>query len=303
MHSSKPLQREQGGNSSTGTMGQVNIGNYYAGLDIGSTMSKVVILGEGTEYRLIKPTGPEHRKLANLVMEEALGSLGMDFEAVTYIVATGYGRVNVPFADKQVTEITCHAKGLACLLPGVKTVIDIGGQDSKAIRLENGKVVDFAMNDKCAAGSGRFLEIIADTLGVPLERMGELSLQANRPASIGNTCTVFAQQEVISHLAAGESIPNLIAGIHQAVATRIHAMVSKLKIEREVAITGGGAKNQGLVKALEAKLGFAVLIPQEPLITGALGAALIAREMWQHAAQQGHALTRKPRRLSEATLF
>ncbi len=282
-------------------MTQVESGNYFAGVDIGSTMTKVVILGEGKEFCLIGPTGPEHRKMANRVMEEALRSASISLEDLTYIIATGYGRINVPFADRQVTEITCHAKGMARLIPSARTVIDIGGQDSKGIRLENGKVIDFVMNDKCAAGTGRFLEIIADALGVPLTKLGELSLSAEKPASISNTCTVFAEQEVISQLAAGESIPNLVAGIHQAAATRIHAMVSKLKFERDVAVTGGGAKNQGLVKALEAKFGFSLLIPGEPLVTGALGAALIGKEMCARAARKGVTLARKPRQLSEAS--
>ena len=181
--------------------------NYFAGVDIGSTMTKVVLVGGDTITSLIGPTGPEHRKLANRVMDQALQQAGIAFGEVSYIVATGYGRINVPFADRQVTEITCHAKGLSSLLPSARTVVDIGGQDSKGIRIENGKVVDFVMNDKCAAGTGRFLEVIAEALGVPLDKLGELSLAAENPAVIGNMCTVFAEQEVISQLAAGESVP------------------------------------------------------------------------------------------------
>ncbi len=277
--------------------------NYFAGVDIGSTMTKVVIVGDGEEHHLIGPTGPEHRKLANRVMEEALAHAGIPFGDLAYIVATGYGRINVPFADKQVTEITCHAKGLSGVLPTVRTVVDIGGQDSKGIRIENGKVVDFVMNDKCAAGTGRFLEVIADALCVPLDKLGELSLAAERPAVIGNMCTVFAEQEVISQLASGEPVPNLIAGIHQAIAGRIFSLVSKLKIKPDVAITGGGAKNIGLVKALEARFGCAVLVPPEPLITGALGAAVIGRELCEKAAAAGKELARKPRQLGEAKFY
>src|SRR5512135_1351082 len=151
---------------------------YFAGVDIGSTMTKVAIMGESLAASVIGPTGPEHRRLAHKVMEEALTRARLRFTDLSYIVATGYGRINVPFADKQVTEITCHARGLATLLPSARTVIDIGGQDSKAIRLENGKVVDFVMNDKCAAGTGRFLEIIAEALCIPLEQLGELSITA-----------------------------------------------------------------------------------------------------------------------------
>jgi predicted CoA-substrate-specific enzyme activase len=277
--------------------------NFFAGVDIGSTMTKVVLIGGDTDISLIGPTGPEHRKLANRVMERALQQAGIDFSNVTCVVATGYGRINVPFADRQVTEITCHAKGLSSLLPSVRTIVDIGGQDSKGIRIENGKVVDFVMNDKCAAGTGRFLEIIADALNVPLANLGDLSLTAETPAVIGNMCTVFAEQEVISQLATGESVANLVAGIHQAIAARVFSLVNKVKIKPDVAITGGGAKNIGLVKALEAKFGCPVLVPPEPLITGALGAALIGKEMYENAVKTGAALATKPRHLEEASFF
>jgi predicted CoA-substrate-specific enzyme activase len=276
---------------------------YFAGIDIGSTMTKVVIVGNEIAASIIGPTGPEHRKLANKVMEEALGKAGLRFENLAYIVATGYGRINVPFADRQVTEITCHAKGIHHLLPDVKTIVDIGGQDSKGIKIHNGKVTSFVMNDKCAAGTGRFLEIIADSLGVPLAKLGEISLTAERASEISSTCTVFAEHEVINKLASGESIANLIAGIHESVATRVYSLVNKLKIEPEVAITGGGAKNIGLVKALEKKFGIPIKIPPEPLITGALGAALVGREVYEKYADEGQAPTRSGHGLEEARLF
>jgi predicted CoA-substrate-specific enzyme activase len=277
--------------------------DYFAGIDIGSTMTKVVIFSDKIEAFLIGPTGPEHRKLANKVMEESLARAQLKFEDLRYIVATGYGRINVPFADRQVTEITCHAKGLHHLLPTVKTIVDIGGQDSKGIKINDGKVTSFVMNDKCAAGTGRFLEIIADSLGIPLEKLGELSLTADRAAEISSTCTVFAEHEVINKLASGETIPNLIAGIHESVATRVYALVNKLKIEPDVAITGGGAKNIGLVKALEEKFGFPILVPPEPLITGALGAALVGKEVFQKYAAEGQMPTRSGRGLEEAKIF
>ena len=276
---------------------------YFAGIDIGSTMTKVVILGDRVVAVLIGPTGAEHRKLANKVMEEALVQARLRFENLAYIVATGYGRINVPFADKQVTEITCHARGIHSLLPTVKTVVDIGGQDSKGIKIKDGKVTSFVMNDKCAAGTGRFLEIIADSLGVPLEKLGEISLSAERATPISSTCTVFAEHEVISQLATGEPVASLVAGIHESVATRVFALVQKLKVEQDVAITGGGAKNIGLVKALEAKFGCPVLVPPEPLITGALGAALIGKETYEKALQSGRPLQRSGRDLREATFF
>ena len=276
---------------------------YFAGIDIGSTMTKVVIISDRLEASLIGPTGPEHRKLANKVMEEALSLAGIRFGDLKYIVATGYGRINVPFADKQVTEITCHARGLHHVLPTVKTVVDIGGQDSKGIKIKDGKVTDFVMNDKCAAGTGRFLEVIADALGVPLGELGALSLTAAHAAPISNTCTVFAEHEVINQLASGESVANLIAGIHDAVATRVYALVRKLKVEQDVAVTGGGAKNIGLVKALENKFGYPLKVPPEPLITGALGAALIGKETYDKAVLAGESPARSVQGLTEATFF
>jgi predicted CoA-substrate-specific enzyme activase len=276
---------------------------HFAGIDIGSTMTKVVIMGDQIEASFIGPTGPEHRKLANKVMEEALNKAGLRFEDLSYIIATGYGRINVPFADRQVTEITCHARGLHHLLPTVKTIVDIGGQDSKGIKINDGKVTSFVMNDKCAAGTGRFLEIVADSLGIPLTKLGEISLTAERAAEISSTCTVFAEHEVINKLAGGESTANLVAGIHESVATRVYALVNKLKIEPDVAVTGGGAKNIGLIKALECKFGFPILVPPEPLITGALGAAIIGKEVYQKYAAEGQTPTRSGHGLEEAKLF
>jgi (R)-2-hydroxyacyl-CoA dehydratese activating ATPase len=277
--------------------------NYFAGIDIGSTMTKVVIVSDRIEASFIGPTGPEHRKLANKVMEEALTRANLRFGDLSYIVATGYGRINVPFADKQITEITCHAKGLQSLLPTVRTVIDIGGQDCKGIKIKAGKVTDFVMNDKCAAGTGRFLEVIADALGVQLKELGQRSLAAQKAIAISSTCTVFAEHEVISQLANGASVNDLIAGIHEAVATRVYAMVKKLKVEQDVAVTGGGAKNIGLVKALEGKFGFPLLVPPEPLITGALGAALMGKEICETATAGGQRPQRSDEGLREATFF
>jgi predicted CoA-substrate-specific enzyme activase len=279
------------------------LNQYFAGVDIGSTMTKVVIMNQAIVASVIGPTGPEHRKLANRVMEEALAQANLSFVDITYVVATGYGRINVPFADKQITEISCHARGVSYLLPKARTVIDIGGQDCKGIKLDNGRMVDFVMNDKCAAGTGRFLEVTAEGLGVKLEDMGRLSLDARNKVEIGSTCTVFAAQEVVAKLSEGVPLPDIIAGLHEAIAARIYSMVKRLKIEREVALTGGGAKNIGLVKALEAKLGFPVLVPPEPLLTGAIGAALLGRDIVKQAAKNGTPLPKSERRLQEASLF
>ena len=276
---------------------------YFAGVDIGSTMTKVVIMTDGILASVIGPTGPEHRKLANQVMEEALARANLPFDDITYVVATGYGRINVPFADKQITEISCHARGVGSLLPTARIVIDIGGQDCKGIKLNNGQAVDFVMNDKCAAGTGRFLEVVAEGLGVKLDEMGELSLGAKNKVEISNTCTVFAEQEVVSKLSEGVPLEDLVAGLHEAIASRIYGMVSRLKLERDVAVTGGGAMNIGLVKALEAKLGYSVLIPPEPLLTGAIGAALLGKDATERATESGLPLPRSQRRLQEAKFF
>jgi predicted CoA-substrate-specific enzyme activase len=277
---------------------------YYAGIDVGSTMTKAVILNKGIIASIIGPTGPEQRRLANKVMEEALKKADLSLQAITYIVSTGYGRINVPFADKQFTEITCHAKGIVSLFPNAKTIIDIGGQDCKAIKIDaTGKITDFVMNDKCAAGSGRFIEVIADTLGVPLDKVGDRSLQSKNPANISNICTIWAQQEVAASLAEGVPISDLLAGVHKSLADRINRMVNRLKVEEAVIVTGGGGKNKGLFRALSEQLGHEILVPEEPLITGALGAALMGKEIVEKAEQNHSPLKTKERILEEIKIL
>ncbi|MFC1967736.1 acyl-CoA dehydratase activase, partial [Chloroflexota bacterium] len=185
-------------------------------------MTKVVIIDNDGHIlaRVESYTGAEHRRLANRVMEQALGEIKVPLEEVDYIVATGYGRINVPFADRQITELTCHARGLASIFPSVRTALDIGGQDAKGLKIKDGKLVNFVMNDKCAAGTGRFLEVIAGTLGLKLDEMGDISAKSNQPASISNTCTIFAQQEITSRISEGAAIEDIVAGLHQAIASR-----------------------------------------------------------------------------------
>jgi predicted CoA-substrate-specific enzyme activase len=269
---------------------------YYAGIDVGSTMTKALILNGGIIASVIGPTGAEQRHLANRVMEEALQQAGISFDAVTYVVATGYGRINVPFADRQVTEISCHARGIASLFPDAKTVIDIGGQDSKAIKIDTtGRPTDFIMNDKCAAGSGRFIEVIADTLGINLTDVGDLALKSITPATISNICTIWAQQEVAARLSEGVSIPDLLAGVHYSLADRISRMVNRIRVEDAVILTGGGGKNRGLAKALRDQIGHEIVVPDEPLITGALGAALLGKDLTEKAQREGKSLETKER--------
>ena len=277
--------------------------SLFAGIDIGSTMTKVVIMDEMIRVSLAVPTLPKQRKLANRIMEDALSQALISFDEIAYVVATGYGRLNVPFADKQITEISCHARAISYLLPSVRTVIDIGGQDSKAIKVLDGRVTDFNMNDKCAAGTGRFIEVVAETLGVPLTDMGKLSLSADETVSISNTCTVFAEHEIVSKLADGVAPPGIIAGLHEALATRVYGMARRVKIEKDVAITGGGAKNAGLVKAFENRLGYPVLIPEDPLLTGAIGAALLGKDLLERSRIKGSVLAKKRGSLEEVSFF
>ena len=267
-------------------------------------MTKAVILNQGIIASIIGPTGPEQRRLANKVMEETLHRAGIPFPAISYIVSTGYGRINVPFADRQYTEITCHAKGIIRLFPKARTVIDVGGQDIKAIKIDaTGKTLDFVMNDKCAAGSGRFIEVIADALGVLLDEVGDLSLESKNPAKISNICTIWAQQEVAASLAEGIPVPDLLAGVHQSLADRISRMVNRIKVEEAVILTGGGAKNKGLLKALIEQLGREILVPEEPLITGALGAAMLGKEIVEQAQQNHIPLKTKERILEEIEIL
>ncbi len=278
---------------------------YFAGIDIGSTMTKVVIIDdeENIVSSVISHTGAEHRRLANRVMEEALKKADISFDEIDYVIATGYGRINVPFADRQVTELSCHARGVSKFLPTVHLAIDIGGQDSKALKIRDGKLIDFVMSDKCAAGTGRFLEVLAPTLGLKVEDLGEVSLKATKKIKISSTCTVFGQQEVISLLSEGEAIADIVAGLHDAIASRVSSMARKLKIEPDVVFTGGVAKNSGVARALGEKLGYDIFIPDEPLLSGALGAALLGKETVLEARKKGEPVKREKHQLEEATFF
>ncbi|MCL5986438.1 MAG: acyl-CoA dehydratase activase [Actinobacteria bacterium] len=252
-----------------------------AGIDVGSISAETVILkaGKVLVYNIL-PTGANSRTAGEKSFNEALERARIKREDVKYIIATGYGRISIPFADKQVTEISCHGRGAHFINKKIRTVIDIGGQDSKVIRVDaNGKSTDFVMNDKCAAGTGRFLEVMARSLEIPLEEMGKISLKAKGSATISSTCTVFAESEIVSLVAEGLPIENISSGIHQAIANKIGSLAARVGIEEVVALTGGVAKNVGVRKALEDKLGIKLFIPDEPQIIGALGAALIAQDL------------------------
>jgi predicted CoA-substrate-specific enzyme activase len=268
-------------------------------------MTKVVIMGMDDEVHacVVGPTGAEHRRLANKVMEEALEEVNLPFNEISYVIATGYGRINVPFADRQITELTCHTRGVVNVFPSVKIAIDIGGQDAKGLKISDGELVDFVMNDRCAAGTGRFLEILANALGLKVENLGSISLMSTNKVKISNTCTVFAQQEVISRISEGMPLEDIVAGLHDAIAIRIVNMVKRLKIEPDVVLTGGVAKNIGVISAMKENLGCEVSVPEDPLLTGAIGAALLGKEITLKTLARGEPIPKKERRLEEATFF
>ncbi|MFQ6015178.1 MAG: acyl-CoA dehydratase activase [Anaerolineae bacterium] len=252
-----------------------------AGIDVGSLSTNTVLLNEEKEilgYSIIY-TGARSKDAARNSFDQALLRAALAEEEVSFILSTGYGREIVPFADTQVTEITCHALGAHFLFPDTRTVLDIGGQDSKAIRVSpEGKVLDFAMNDKCAAGTGRFLEVMASALEIELDEMGQISLQARHPVSISSMCTVFAESEVVSRIAQGCAVEDIAYGLHAAIANRTAGLVKRVGLEEKLTMTGGVAKNIGVVHALQEKLDTTINIYEEPQIVGALGAALIALE-------------------------
>ncbi|MBU7013370.1 MAG: 2-hydroxyglutaryl-CoA dehydratase [Theionarchaea archaeon] len=251
----------------------------WCGIDIGAATAKLVLLENTVVAGIIIPSGFDTVKTAEELVEHGLEKAGILRKDIQCIVATGYGRRMVPMADRTVTEITCHARGAHYLDNEVRTIIDIGGQDSKGISLDaTGKVTDFVMNDKCAAGTGRFLEVMARALEVELGELGTLSLKCEEKVAISSTCTVFAESEVISYKNQGKKKEDIIAGVHEAIASRIYAMVHQIPIQEKIMVTGGVALNRGMVRALERKMEKEVEIPGDPQIVGALGAALLGRE-------------------------
>lgn len=248
------------------------------GIDVGSITTKAVMMKDGAlvSAKVIN-TGYNAKNAGETVLEDIISEVRIKRSSIKRIVATGYGRNSVPFADKAVTEITCHASGGRYLNPKIRSVIDIGGQDSKAIVMdEKGRVKDFAMNDKCAAGTGRFLEVMARALEVNLDDFGKMSLNADNPSIISSICTVFAESEIVSLISKGEKRENIIAGIHNSISVRVVAMAGRIGLTAPVMMTGGVAKNIGVVKALEKKTGHSIFVSKEAQIAGAIGAAIIA---------------------------
>jgi len=250
------------------------------GVDVGSNTTKAALIRNGkVEGTLLISTGYNAKQAGEKVFHDLLKKHQWTIDAIDRIIATGYGRNSIDFADKAITEITCHAAGACFQDPEVRTVIDIGGQDSKAIALDrSGRVIDFAMNDKCAAGTGRFLEVMARALEVDLEDFGKMSLKADSPAAISSLCTVFAESEVISLISKGEKRENIIAGIHESIGARVAAMANRIALVDPIRMTGGVAGNIGVVKALEKKSGRSIKVLDLAQVNGAIGAALIAAD-------------------------
>lgn len=256
---------------------------FTVGIDIGSTSTEAALYDAEKNSILATsgiPTGGYPRKAGLSVYLDVLQKVDLDESAIHSTVSTGYGRTTLEFVDKKITEITCHARGARFVRPNVRTVIDIGGQDSKVISLdETGHVRDFVMNDRCAAGTGRFLEVISRVLEIPLEKMGEESLKSQNPVIINSTCAVFAESEVIGLLTQGVKREDILSGVNLAISNRILAMAGRIVPRADVVFCGGVARNQGMRKALEEALQLPVVVPDSPEMIGSIGAALMAAEM------------------------
>lgn len=254
--------------------------SVVAGVDLGSTTAKTVVLKDGKiAGTSLAPVGVEIVKDAERSLESALQAAGVERQALNLVAGTGYGRFKVRFGSMVVTEISCHARGAQHLFPGTRLVIDIGGQDTKAIRInERGDVVDFSMNDKCAAGTGRFLDVCANALGYEVDQIGPIALESQSPVRVTSTCTVFAESEVTSHVSRGKQPRDILAGLHHGIANRTMALVQRVGIEPEVTFTGGVSRNPAMVKALASQLGFPINVSPLSQFMGALGAALYGQD-------------------------
>ncbi len=252
---------------------------YAAGVDVGSTQTKAVIIDEkgGIVGRSLLDTGANVVLAAENAYAQALQERGISDDEVEYVIGTGYGRYRVTFGNSQVTEISCHGRGAVHMFPNTRTVLDMGGQDTKAIRVNPaGEIDDFCMNDKCAAGTGRFLGAASTALDIPLDDLGSVALRYTRPVRISTTCTVFAESEVLSWLGKGKKVEDILWGVHQSIAVRSFSLMRRVGIEEEITFTGGVARNIAMVKVMEEKLAAKLNVSEESHYMGALGAALYA---------------------------
>jgi predicted CoA-substrate-specific enzyme activase len=259
---------------------------YVAGIDIGSAFSKAVVMGDNKiiAYQVL-PSGGNYKLTAGQVVKEALTKAELTQKDITYTVATGYGSANVSLANQTASDISCLARGVHYLFPSARTAIDIGGQFTRVFKLnDRGKATAFLLSEKCAAGSGRFLQVIARVLQIDLEDIGELSLKSKKKVDFNTGCAVFAESEAVSRIAEGASKEDILAGLHRTLAAKIQTMVERIGLEPDCAVVGGGAKDIGLVRSIEAGLSCRLLVPEEPRIVAALGAALIA---WEKVSKGG----------------
>lgn len=266
---------------------------YAAGVDVGSTQTKAVIIDEDLRIvgRALLDTGANVVKAAEDAYLTALREHGIEEREVEFVVGTGYGRYRVTFGNTQVTEISCHGRGAVHMFPNTRTVVDMGGQDTKAIRVAaDGQILDFCMNDKCAAGTGRFLGAAAAALGLPLADLGPMSLRSDKPVKISTTCTVFAESEVLAWIGKGKKIDDILRGVHVSIASRSVALLRRVGIEDEVTFTGGVSRNLGMVRAIEERLGKSLNYSEDSHFMGALGAALFAMDH----VRAGRAPVREP---------
>jgi predicted CoA-substrate-specific enzyme activase len=253
-----------------------------AGIDVGSLSTKSALMNENREvigFDIVL-TGGSNRVAAEATYNNVLAKAGLTRGDIGFVVTTGYGRENISFADKHISEITCHALGMHLMNPEIRTILEIGGQDSKAIRLdEDGNVENFAMNDKCAAGCGRFLEVTARAMGLELKDLGDVSARSENCVRISSTCTVFAETEVVSLVAVGTPIPDIVRGVHKSIATRAILLLRTVGIIRPLGMSGGVALNSGVVKALGEALETEIYVADNPQLRGAIGAALIGQRL------------------------
>jgi (R)-2-hydroxyacyl-CoA dehydratese activating ATPase len=252
---------------------------FVAGIDMGAKSTKAVILDEDKRIcsKAAVKTRPDFHAVAREVLDLALQRAGLEETDLNYIATTGFGRYNVPFRDVQITDITCVGRAAVFLFPKTRSVLDIGAQSTRALRItESGKVREFRTNDKCAAGAGGFIERACKYLEVNIDQVGDLSIQANKPQTISSVCAVLAESEIINHVSNGETIENILRGVHNSLASRALALLKRAGMEDEVTFVGGVARQKGMVKALEETLKRKVNVSEEPELVGALGAALLA---------------------------
>ncbi len=263
-----------------------------AGVDVGSTQTKAVIMSDNGGVKILQralvDTGANVQRAAERAFDDCCRNAGFHPSDVGFVVGTGYGRYKIGFGNAQMTEITCHAKGASFLCPGTRTVIDMGGQDSKAISVgANGEVLDFVMNDKCAAGTGRFLANSAEVMDIRLDKIGPLSLAARHPVKIATVCTVFVESDILSYLAQGKTAEDILGGVHIAIAKRTLSLARRLNLEPEITMTGGVARNVGMVWALEQFIGRKLQVSEDAQFIGAVGAALFALEKLDQSFESG----------------